>query len=314
MTLDRIRDDIWEQLGEASDLDPDTDVSYSDGPLLTWVANQGQRALASYRDPVTGHILRMHNLVSDLYFQTGYVDSTLDADAPADNQLTFPAADVGDENDRYNGWIVEAENGEQRLIVDYVGPTYTATLHKDWDTSPSSGDTYKLYKRFFLLTQAADPWSSDHIILPVASTRYRAEGNFMELLRIEDTTQAKVLEEAPYDESFVTSATSRTDPQIWYRFGNRIVMDAGLAEQRWFRMEYYRLPTDMVNAADEPEIPMQFHYGIVLWGIWWGHKRAGEAALAYSTKRDLQDFMRSVKTEDDVQDLRSSDHGTLEKE
>jgi len=67
----------------------------------------------------------------------------------------------------------------------------------------------------------------------------------------------------------------------------------------------------LVNASDEPEIPDQYHYGLVLWTIEWGYRRNGESGDKYSTKRDFIDFMRSVKGTDDMIPMRTETGGRL---
>lgn len=312
-TLSLLRSEIWQHLGEPSDLDPDTDTQYEGGPLLDLVANEAQVEIASWRDPVTQRRARMPNLDSELYFQSVLVSGTLEDDAPADNQITLPAGDVGDQADRYNGWVIEdTTTNEKRLVVDYAG--YTATVHEDWDTNPSSGDSYKLYKRFSLLTDSDDTWQSDHIVVPSPSNRYRQTGNLIGVLEVEDVEEKKVLSRAPREASYLSKLTDSGDPGEFMKKGNRLIFDYNIDEEKWFKMVYSRMPTAMSNDDDYPEIPEQFHYGIVLWGVWWGRRRDGESARAYSAKRDLTDFMRQrIYTEERENDYRTS-YGSLQKE
>lgn len=310
MTLELLRNEIWAQIGEPTDLDPSSDEQYSGGPLLTWVANEGQRQVAMWKDQ-RGQ-LRIRSLIAEAFFQWKTIEGTLEDDAPADNQIILPAADVGAHDDRYNGWIVTV-GGETKLVTDYVGGTLTATIHEDWDTSPEVDDEYTLYKRFALMVPPTDDWATESISLPVSSTAARAEGNLVEVLKIEDLLAQSTLKRGRHGETYIGSIYDTGVPGEWVRYGNRILFDRALEDERWFRMEYYRLPTDMAADSDEAEIPGMFHYGIVLWGIEWGMRRSGQSGAKYSTKRDFEDFMRRTKSQYDVSYERSDDYGTLER-
>jgi hypothetical protein len=75
-------------------------------------------------------------------------------------------------------------------------------------------------------------------------------------------------------------------------------------DEKWYRLEYYRTPTDMEDDDDEPDIPEAYHMAIVMWGIWWGYNRKMESSRAYSMKRNFEDAMRSLKTQFDVMNER----------
>jgi hypothetical protein len=310
MTLDMIRDQIWWLTGEDTDLDPDTDVSYSGGPLLTWVANEGQRQIASYKAK-DGSFIKFRHLVGEFYFKTHVITGTLGADGSS-TTVTFPPADVGGDDDRYNGWLVEI-NSETKMIVDYDGDSYQATVHSSWDTTPSSGDSYSLYKRFNLLLPSSHSWVGEHASLPVTSDTYRAEGNFVTLLKVTDIDNGTELERGSRIEDYTNNLTATGDPTAYILKGNRIVFNYASDEQRWYLADYYRLPTEMSNDTDVPEIPEMFHYGIILWGRWWTYERDQEKGAAYTAKRDFEDFMERTKSNYEVQFDRIDNYGLLEK-
>ena len=304
MTLLEIYTEIWEHTGEINDLDPSVDAT-----RLTWVVNEGQRQVAFWKDPVTQRPLRIHSLMGELFFTSSFVSSTLDADAPADNKITFPGADVSDQESRYNGWIAES-GGQSRIITSYNN--YIATLHKDWDTTPSSGDTYKLYKRFWLIVDSSDPWQSEHITIPASSTKYRTEGNLLGILKIEDLEDEVDLRKAAKGRTYPSLMMSTGTPNRWWQSGRKLYMDYCLDEARTFKAEYLRHPTKMSAASDTPEIPEIFHWGIVLWGIMWGFSREQEAPDKYSAKRDFLDFMRQTKSVYEMELESIEDYGSLQ--
>ena len=308
MTLSEIRLEIWNNLGKLTDLDPATDGSYNGGPYLTYVANMAQRRVASYKTS-RGRIMRFNTLKGEMFFENTIIEGTLDANGTT-STVIFPNADVGTGDDRYNGWVLKI-NGTYRILVDYVTSTRTGTLHEVLSTAPAIGDTYALYKKFSYLLPSTHAWISEHIQLPATSDRFLNEGNFLEILKIEDLEQERKLTKATRGRSFVTLQTSTGDPQKWYRYGNKLIFDYAPEEQKWFRMEYYRLPLDMSSDSDEPELPEEFHYGLVLWGTEWGYRREGESNEKYSTKLDFKEFMEQTILELDISDEREFTYGSM---
>ncbi len=308
MTLSEIRLEIWNNLGKLTDLDPATDVSYNGGPYLTYVANMAQRRIASYKTS-RGRIMRFNTLKGEMFFENTIIEGTLDADGTT-STIIFPNADVRTGDDRYNGWVLKI-NGTYRILVDYVTSTRTGTLHEVLSVAPAIGDTYALYKKFSYLLPSTHAWVSEHIQLPATSDRFLNEGNFLEILKIEDLEQERKLTKAKRGRSFVTLQTSTGDPQKWYRYGNKVIFDYAPEEQKWFRMEYYRLPLDMSSDSDEPELPEEFHYGLVLWGTEWGYRREGESNEKYSTKLDFKEFMEQTILELDISDEREFTYGSM---
>lgn len=311
MTLDLIRKEIWEHIGEPSDLDPSSDTSYSSGPLLTFVANEGQRQVAGWRDPQSGRIFRVKSLINELFYQTTYISGDLSSDATS-TTITFPVGDVEDDDDRYNGWVVVV-GSEVKLIVDYDGATYTGTVHEEWTTTPESGDSYELYKSFDLLLPSDHDWVGEHISLPSETNRSQATGNLIEVLKIEDLADQRTLERPSRDEDFLTNLmSSGGDPSEWMRIGNKVIYDQNIPEEKWMKMEYFRLPTEMADDTDEPEIPEHLQWGIVLWGIQWGYSRHQEPSMKWSAKQDFVDFMRSATSTYSLEYERSDDAGRLQ--
>jgi hypothetical protein len=83
-------------------------------------------------------------------------------------------------------------------------------------------------------------------------------------------------------------------------------MNYNIDEDKWFEMEYYRMPGDMSADDDSPELPETFHWAIILWAIWTGHRVRREPANAFSTKKDFEDFMKGRVTDMEIGGDRSS--------
>jgi hypothetical protein len=321
MTLELLRKEIWQQTGEPSDLDPDTDIQYSSGPLLNFVVNEAQREIAVWKDKVSGRILRLRNLVDELYFKSTYATATLDSTGTT-STVVFPATwtlngtastSVGSNDDQYNRWVVQV-GSEVRRIVDYTGSTRTATVHDDWTTAPAVSDTLVVYKDFFLLVPSSHAWSGEHIILPSESDRYRSSGNLLDILRVSDMNSQVDLERMDRTQTNIANVTSTGDPTEFRRFGNRLVFNRAPSESKWFKLEYYRLPTSLSATTDEPEIPEMFHYAIVLWGMRWGFSRQQAPTEAWSVGQRFDDFMRRTVSTYEIEYEREYDFGSLGRE
>lgn len=308
MNLEEIRNEIWQNLGKLTDLDPATDTSHNGGPYLTYVANLAQRRVASYKLP-KGRILRFNTLKGEMFFKNKVISGTLESDGTT-TTIVLPSGDVGTGDDRYNGWLLKI-GGKFRIIVDYDTSTRTGILHEALSSAPADGDDYSLYKKFSYLLPSGHTWVSEHITLPTTTDRYLNDGNLLEILKIEDLDQNIKLTKAKRGRSFVTLNTSTGDPQKWYRYGNKLIFDFAPTEEKWFRMEYYRMPLDMSDDSDEPEIPEEFHYALVLWGTEWGYRREGESNEKYSTKLDFKEFMAQTLLEIDIADEREFSYGSM---
>lgn len=306
MTLELLRDEIWQQLGEPSDLDPDTDTQYSGGPLLTWVVNEAQRRIAFFKDKQTGVMVRFSELMSDLYFQSYTVDDELDEDGTSTTQFTLPV-DYGAEEDRWIGSIIEI-NSEKRLIVDY-GADRVVTVHQALTETPSSGDEFTLYKAEYRLLPSGHGWVGENIALPT-EVEFVNVGNFFHPLRIEDLEAGIVLEQAPRATVY-TDKTQLGAPGEWYYYGKKIYLDKAPDDERWFRMEYYRAPYNLADDADEPEIPEPFHYLIVMWGVWWGLRRQQAPTEAWQAWNNFVETFRFTLQVNDIALERDNDYGSL---
>jgi hypothetical protein len=297
--------------GEDSDLDPDSDTSYDGGPLLTWVANEGQRQIAAWKDR-TGRQLLIPELYSEMYFKSHVITGTLDSDGTA-STITLPSADVGGDDDRYNGWLVEV-GSETKMVVDYNGTTYTATVHEDWDTTPASGDSYTLMKRWNLVVPSTGLWASENISEPSGgTTEHRSEGKYVTILKITDLVDEVELEMGGRTEDYSANLLTTGTPTGWIMKGNRVIFNYAPDEERWYKADYFRMPYEMSDDDHRPEIPEMFHYGIVLWGRWWVYERDQEKGAAYTAKKDFEDFMSTTKSTWDVKLHRVDTYGVLQR-
>lgn len=310
MTLSDIRSRIWDGLGKPTDLDPSSDIQYNNGPLLTWVANAGQRQIAFWRDPIKQNRIMIRSLYSTLNYQittkTDSVTSVNNSTAPYYIEVNALAQD----DDRYNDWIIVI-NGESMYVVDYDGTNRRCYVEDSFSTTPVVGDVIALYKNFDFLLPSTHTWVAEHIELPGVSDRFVATGNFFEPLSLIDITNDIELTRAQDNARFSGYLKTYGTPTSWTVYANKIMYNYAIDEQIWLRLEYYRAPLDMSNATDEPEIPEIYHYAIVLWGIWHGYVRVGEASAAQLAWANLMNYIRATYGQNSVNKSRSGGRGVL---
>lgn len=310
MTLSELRLRIWDALGKPTDLDPDTDVQDGGNPLLTWYVNEGQRQIALWKDPITSRRVYIQSLLSSL----NYSSTTLTDTVNAVNTSTFPyyvdLTSLTQTDDRYNDWYLII-NDEVRKIVDYDGANRRCYIQDLFDTDPVATDTAYLYKDFDYLLPSTHAWVSEHIQLPAATDIYRATGNLLEVLSVIDMTNESTLNQGIKGSNYILNHNTYGDPNEWVRFGNKITYDRPIDGDIWFKLEYYRLPMDLSNDSDESELPIPYHYAIVLWGIWHGLVRTGEASAVQLAWNNLVDYMRSTCGQKEVEDMRINAQGVL---
>jgi len=308
-TLSVLRNEVWQQIGEPTDLDPASDVQYGGAPLLNWAVNEGQRQVAFWRDPENGRVFRHPQLLGEMFFETPLLSGVLeDQAAMDDDQILLPW--LGYSNNQFDGWVVKV-GSEIRFITSYDAGSRVAVLDNDWSSTPATGATVYLYTRGLLMVATGHAWAATNIVMPVVTDRWRSTGNFIEVQKLEDLTSQVELSKAPRTESYLGGTLETGAPTSYYRRGNRLIFDRAPDEVLKMRLEYYRGPTEMIQPTDEPELSEQFHHAMVLWAMAWGFKRSGDNASAYSTNQELNRYMKRVVAHMDIEPDRRVDYGKL---
>jgi len=292
MTVQEMVLQVYELLGEPSDLDPyDSSGSFdvsSDGAskILGWL-NRGYRRILFWKFP-SGRLIRFRSLKAIKYFKSATVSGTA---ANGGNSSITLASTEDNTADQYVGWVVEITDGtgsgQKRLIVEY-STSRVATVDVDWDTNPDSSSEYKLYKRFWKYLDPGTSFSDEHIDLNPVSDIVAAQ-------RVVDLKYNTELVPAGRTDHYETYSTVSGDPSVWFEEGDRLWFDTNVDEERWFQLDYTRMPSNLTGASDTPEIPEIFHEGIVLWTVWWGNHRLQDPSRAYAFKKDLESFMSTTK-------------------
>jgi len=288
--LQTMEAELWEMLGEPSDLDPTVFGSSGELKLRRWL-NEGQRRIADWKFP-DGHLIRFPCLYDRMFWRAIVKTGTLQGGSTTSVIFAGADAQIGSEDNRYNEWRVEITGGtgagQSALIMSYSGGSKTGTINKTWGTAPDGTSIYSMTKRFALLLPTVNPWASEHIALDPVS-------NVVDVMKVEDMEDLELLDEGFRTEGYTSEAEDAGIPDEWIFYGNRILFDTAPEASRWYRVEYYRQPVAMMLATDIPEIPDTWHQGIVMWARWWGFARGQETAMSYSSKKDLQDFLTTAR-------------------
>ncbi len=298
MTFLEMKEDILEALGNPSDL-----ADYI--TIGKWI-NRGYKRVLTWKFP-RGRQVRFRCTEGELFFKT--VLKTGTAESGGASIIVLQSGEVGAANDQYNGWVIEIDGGtgegQCRLITDYIGGARQATVAEAWTTDPDDTSTYKLYKRFMEFLPSGSTGASDNIIVDPNDVIYG-------VLKITDLKDETDLERGDRTVNWPGSMTTAATPGSYITFGDKIVFDSPVDEERWYRMEYFRLPGDLSENTDEPEIPSSWHEAIVLWATWKGLCRQQEPAMAYSMLRNLEDFMIHNIPQEAVEDERENSRMTID--
>jgi hypothetical protein len=293
MTVQELITAVYEELGEPSDLyiyngSGTFDMTQAGSlKILLWL-NRAYARILNWKFP-NGQQVRFPCQDGETYFQgkvpSGTVVSATNSTVELDTAVLAVAS-------AYTGCVVRIDGGlgagQVRFIVDYSAAR-VATLNRNWDTNPDATSTYKVYRRKYSFKAPADPDVSENISLSpvnsVASPR--------RLSNVTDKT------EIPIDsrtQGFDTNLEQYGVPCSYIWLGNAVLFDVAVESTDWFLLEFTKIPASLTLATEEPDIPKSFHEPLVLYTCWIGLRRAQEWAGAYSTKRDIEDLMSTLKT------------------
>lgn len=293
MTVEQMLEEVYYAGGKPSDVDPynASDVLDSStagyATMLRWL-NLGYERIWSwkFRD---GSMVRFPSAYATVNFKVNvYEDS---AASGSSSGLVLPAG-FSSADDYYKDWLVSLESGtgsgQKRYISDYVGATKGVEVSDDFTTSPDSGTYFLLTKRWVqFVGSTADDTANNIVLDPV--------DEFGTLLKVTDLEDEQILSRAERTENFAGNITQTGIPSSYYFYGNKIYFDVAPDESRWYQAEYYKKPTALISKSDEPDIPSEWHFAIVLYALWWSLKRQDSHPEAYATKRDLVDYMESTR-------------------
>lgn len=281
-TVENLITESWEQIGRPSDISPlDLDGNFDlnlegSQQILRWL-NWGQRHICTWKFP-NGELVRF----SDLYRRTRFSTRPYTAEAtaydPTTGQITLAAA--------LPDWILSSHMATEhsRHWVELIAIDAT-TLKAVPEPAAFSVGEFLINRREYYYVSEGEPGSEYNIPLsPVTQID--------SVQRITDLRYGREVVRGARTDYWPLSSRQQSPSMAYNEIGGGIVFDRIPEDNEWYLLEYYALPDDMALATDYPRIPAQFHEGVMLHAVWFGLRRQQEWSGAYSTKRDLQEFMQ----------------------
>lgn len=278
MTAEQMmRDYLWEMLGEPTDLDPvgpdgvTIDQNSSGYRKMLGALNLGINAVAAYKDGRSGRQFRWRGRQAWQYVSLTPVTAALQADVDkGSRQLTFGTG-AGAE------YLVQLGT-EVRVITQVAGATYT--VDRGFDRAYDAGAKVIYCPRYLQLS--------------LDNTK------FIELLTIYDQQTSRELLRSTRNDVFARGFAS--DPARYYRVGDRVYLDSvRLDEARQYRVDYLRLPPDMVLPTNNTGLPIAFDWAVILWAAAWGFARILDPQQRAAYRAEFVNEMRSKQNEFDVE-------------
>jgi len=115
-------------------------------------------------------------------------------------------------------------------------------------------------------------------------------------LKVVDIDEGREVTLDERTEGYDNIITEKGDPGKYYLFGNRLWFDYCVDEEKYFRMEYLKIPADLTSADANKQLPFpaQFHDVVEMLALRIALKWDQDYTSAYSIKRDIEDDMRML--------------------
>lgn len=283
MTCSSALVEIWEMLGEPTDLSPYTnpnDVSTFSMTLTGTTAllralNHGIQAIASYKDRTTGRHYRFRDCIAERYIQSDTTSGTATS-ASSTSSVVLDTAESAANTLR--GALIVC-NDENRLIVSNT--TAAVVPHKEFSSTTASQD-YVIYRRWLDLSGE--------------------DTRLYEVLSLFDMEDEQELDRRFAGELAEEQILDTGVPTTWFSTGSRIWFDYHVEDERYYKINFYQLPAYLTSSDETTELPLPepVHYACILWCLAWGFGRYQDPTMRYSYRKELQEFMRETATQFDV--------------
>lgn len=300
MTLERIVVEAYEALGEPSDLSPygatygTIDTTSAGWARFVRIVNEAALALAMWKWP-NGRQIRYRFTEDVTFMRSNSITGTLSS---VSGGSVVMSGLLGGQNLYVGRYVVGGTSGATGLVL---WSHDTSLLLTKVTGTFVNGETARMYQREFAFTAVTDGYDPEVVYgIPYLVER----GAPIDVIQVLDLAADTILDETVRTDRFMETPTTVGIPSAMYRVPKGFVLDVWPAEDRDYAVRYHRGPKVLtINDKDvEPELPAQFHWGLVLYVMWWGLRRAQESNDAYATKKDLEDFMARTRTEFDLQD------------
>ena len=279
-TVSEFVEELWERIGEPSDLDPyQADGTTIDDTSTGWTKmlraiNRGITSVASFRDPQSGRLFRFRDRHAWQYVTfTPASTTTTAAITKGDLTVEFAASSGAD---AYNDYLIKVGQ-EVRLIVDDDGAG-TYTVNKAFDGAHDSGATIYYAPRY----------------LTIAIT-----GNkFVEVVSVFNMEEESVVEVGQRGDVFNARSTQEGDPRFYYRVGGQLYLDrVQFDDTQTYRVEFLRYPGDVDAVDDTSGLPEAFDEAVLMWAVAWGFGRYLDPQKRAAAKSEFVAEMRMHASE-----------------
>lgn len=296
MTLEELMVEFYEQMGEPTDIEPRNDSEVFDlteesAQRSRRILNNGQTAIAMWRFP-NGTIHKIRELEGTLFFKTTVLSGTAQNGGP--DTITL-AAGSGSVADQYKGWLVKITGGtgegQLRLILSFDESNQQCEVDEDWDTVPDTTSEYELYKALYQFVDPSNTISGQNIpISPV--------DQILTMYAITDVKSQIRLYPVERTDTLSAFIKSHGIPSAFYEQNGGVKFNVAVDERRPYAIDYVKMPKALVDKDDVPEMPEQYHMAIVMWATWWYYRMKQESGAAYAAKRDLDDYLGRIQSQD----------------
>jgi hypothetical protein len=194
--------------------------------------------------------------------------------------------------------LVGEESGATGIVLWSSGTTLMLTGVEGSFVEGEKGKLYQREWKFETVTAGYDPETVTGI--PVLA----GKGAPIDVIGVYDVESGIALGETERQERYVSVGRNVVAPSSIQRIPRGFVLDTWPLEGAVVAVRFTRGPGVLgyTDTEAEPELPPQFHWGLVLWGKWWGLQRSLETNDAYAVRKDLESFMSQTRTEYDFQD------------
>lgn len=281
--------EVHDQLGQVTDLDIYDDTGAFDFTLVGtqriagWL-NRGLRRVCSWKF-TNGEILRFPSLFRQHMFRAGPITVPIEAVDGAEVTIgDFADPDIRIQATEPRLWILEIED-ERRVVMRRDLDVFTVDKPFPEGLTAEEGKVYKREWKF--VEDFADAAYFEIPLSPI---------NEIEAVqRITEIGTNRQLHRALSTDYYPILIGKLGEPTSYYSLSSSLIFDQAPKTERWYQLEYYSMPSILEGPGSMPEIPEHFHEAIILYATWIGLRRYQEWNGAYSTKRDITDFMRTVR-------------------
>lgn len=272
MTVSEMTQEVYELSGKLDYLYPyddngNVDVTTAGASRILRALNNAQRTVAAWKDRVRPYPrFRFKRFFTETYEATAPLSATTGSGSTVDAL----ELDTSQSDDYYAGYVAKVD-GQTRLVVSSSGTT--VTLADSLSSAPDNGETVEFYERYLTFTPPSE---------------------MVDVLTVVDLAGETELERR-HRGDIVTSHESPGTPTSWYRVGSRIYFDRPVDSARYYRIISFALPAPMEASGDEPDLPPQYHWALVVWALAYAFGQSQEPLDRKSYKDEFDMIMRTTQ-------------------